>query len=78
MNHAGWATIERAAERLRSRVTTLILLPELAASRTPPFLLTCSVGVASFPIHASVPSDLAVAAVAAVYAAKGRGKAAYA
>lgn len=38
-----------AAERLRSRVTTLTLLPKLTALRTPPFSLTCSVGVASFP-----------------------------
>jgi diguanylate cyclase (GGDEF)-like protein len=64
----------RAAERLRNRVTTLTILPELAALRTPPFSLTCSVGVASFPIHASVPSDLVVAADAAVYVAKRAGK----
>lgn len=63
-----------AAERLRSRVTTLTMLPELAALRTPPFSLTCSVGVASFPIHASVPSDLVIAADTAVYAAKRAGK----
>jgi diguanylate cyclase (GGDEF)-like protein len=64
----------RAAERLRDRVTTLTILPELVALRTPPFSLTCSVGVASFPIHASVPSDLVVAADAAVYVAKRAGK----
>lgn len=63
-----------AAERLRSRVPTLTMLPELAALRTPPFSLTCSIGVASFPIHASVPSDLVVAADTAVYAAKRAGK----
>jgi len=63
-----------AADRFRNRVTTLTILPELAALRTPPFSLTCSVGVASFPIHASVPSDLVVAADAAVYVAKRAGK----
>jgi diguanylate cyclase (GGDEF)-like protein len=63
-----------AAERFRNRVTALTILPELAALRTPPFSLTCSVGVASFPIHASVPSDLVVAADAAVYVAKRAGK----
>jgi diguanylate cyclase (GGDEF)-like protein len=63
-----------AAERLRNRVTTLTMLPELAALRTPPFSVTCSIGVASFPIHASVPSELVVAADAAVYAAKRAGK----
>ncbi|TMQ31365.1 MAG: diguanylate cyclase [Nitrospirae bacterium] len=39
-----------------------------------PFSLTCSIGVASFPIHASVPSGLVVAADAAVYVAKRAGK----
>jgi diguanylate cyclase (GGDEF)-like protein len=63
-----------AAERLRNRVTTLTILPELAALRTPPFPLTCSIGIASFPIHASVPSQLVVAADAAVYVAKRAGK----
>ena len=63
-----------AAERFLNRVTTLTILPELAALRTPPFSLTCSVGVASFPIHASVPSDLVIAADAAVYVAKRAGK----
>jgi diguanylate cyclase (GGDEF)-like protein len=63
-----------AAERLRNRVTTLTMLPELAALRTPPFSVTCSIGVASFPIHASVPSELVIAADAAVYAAKRAGK----
>lgn len=67
---AHWAKIESAADRLRSRVTTLTMLPELAALRTPPVSLTCSVGVAFFPIHASIPSDLAVAADAAVSVAK--------
>jgi diguanylate cyclase (GGDEF)-like protein len=63
-----------AAERLRNRVTTLTMLPELAALRTPPFSLTCSIGIASFPIHASVPSQLVVAADSAVYVAKRAGK----
>ncbi|MDE3041565.1 MAG: diguanylate cyclase [Nitrospirota bacterium] len=63
-----------AAERLRNRVTTLPVLPELVALRTPPFSVTCSIGVASFAIHASVPSELIVAADAAVYVAKRAGK----
>jgi diguanylate cyclase (GGDEF)-like protein len=63
-----------AAERLRHRVTTLTMLPELTGLNTHPLALTCSIGVATFPIHASVPSDLVVAADAAVYAAKTAGK----
>ena len=63
-----------AAERLRHRVTTLTMLPELTGLNTRPLALTCSIGVATFPIHASVPSDLVVAADAAVYAAKTAGK----
>ncbi|HLZ34064.1 MAG TPA: GGDEF domain-containing protein, partial [Nitrospira sp.] len=63
-----------AAERLRRRVTTLTMLPELTALNSKPFSLTCSIGVASFPIHASIPSDLIVAADAAVYVAKKAGK----
>lgn len=63
-----------AAERLRHRVTTLTMLPELTALNSKPFALTCSIGVASFPIHASIPSDLIVAADAAVYVAKKAGK----
>ena len=64
----------RAAERLCNRVTTLTMLPELSAVSNPPLTLTCSVGVASFPIHAAAPSDLIAAADAAVYAAKHAGK----
>lgn len=63
-----------AAERVRHRVTTLPLLPELAALRNPPLTLTCSIGVASFPIHASTAAGLVAAADAAVYAAKRAGK----
>lgn len=63
-----------AAERLRHRVTTLTMLPELSALNTPRFVLTCSIGVASFPIHADNPTDLINAADAAVYAAKRAGK----
>jgi len=62
------------AERLQHRMTTLTLLPELAKLATPPLSLTCSIGIATFPIHASVPSDLIVAADIAVYAAKNAGK----
>jgi diguanylate cyclase (GGDEF)-like protein len=61
-----------AAERLRLRVTTLTMLPELTALNSHP--LTSSIGVATFPIHASIPSDLVVAADAALYAAKTAGK----
>jgi diguanylate cyclase (GGDEF)-like protein len=63
-----------AAERLRNRVTTLTMLPELSALKTPDFSLTCSVGVASFPIHAESPTDLIIAADNAVYTAKRAGK----
>ena len=62
-----------AAERLRHRVTTLTMLPELTVLKKP-FLLTSSIGVATFPIHASIPSDLVIAADSAVYAAKKAGK----
>ena len=63
-----------AAERLRNRVTTLTMLPELSALKSPSFALTCCVGVASFPIHADNPTDLINAADTAVYAAKKAGK----
>lgn len=62
-----------AAERLRHRVTTLTMLPELTVLKKP-FLLTSSIGVATFPIHASIPSDLVIAADSALYAAKKAGK----
>lgn len=62
------------AERLQHRMTTLALLPELAKLANPPLSLTCSIGIATFPIHASIPSDLIVAADIAVYAAKNAGK----
>jgi diguanylate cyclase (GGDEF)-like protein len=63
-----------AAERLRTRVTTLTMLPELANLKGASFQLTCSIGIASFPIHAEIPSDLVTAADSAVYAAKRAGK----
>ena len=63
-----------AADRLRHRVTTLTMLPELMALHDKPSILTCSIGVATFPIHASIPSDLIVAADSAVYVAKTAGK----
>ncbi len=63
-----------AAERVRHRVTTLPLLPELAILANPPLSLTCSIGVASFPIHASSAAGLVSAADAAVYVAKRAGK----
>jgi len=62
------------AERLQHRMTTLALLPELAKLANPPLSLTCSIGIATFPIHAAIPSDLIVAADIAVYAAKKAGK----
>ena len=63
-----------AAERLRLRVTTLTMLPELTVLSNKPLSLTCSIGVASFPIHASNPSDLVIAADTALYSAKKAGK----
>ena len=63
-----------AAERLRLRVTTLTMLPELMALSNRAFSLTCSIGVASFPIHASTSSYLVIAADRALYAAKQSGK----
>ncbi len=63
-----------AADRLRLRVTALLLLPELAPLAQQHLSLTCSIGVASFPLHASDPSALVRAADAAVYAAKRAGK----
>jgi len=63
-----------AAERIRHRVTTLLLLPELAALANQHLSLTCSIGVASFPIHAASASALVQAADAAVYVAKRAGK----
>ncbi len=71
------ATVDGAvtvADRLRHRVTTLMLLPELATLISPPFSLTCSIGIAGFPLHASCPSDLIAAADTAVYAAKTSGR----
>ncbi|MEW6247407.1 MAG: GGDEF domain-containing protein [Nitrospirota bacterium] len=62
------------AERLRHRVTTLQLLPELVLLAGPTFTLTCSIGVACFPIHAAMPSELIAAADSAAYAAKNAGK----
>ncbi len=63
-----------AAERLRLRVTTLPMLPELTALNSRQVPLTCSIGVASFPIHASTSSDLVIAADKALYVAKASGK----
>jgi diguanylate cyclase (GGDEF)-like protein len=63
-----------AAERLRHRVTTLTMLPELTTLNSHPFALTCSIGVATFPIHASIPSELIIAADTALYTAKTAGK----
>jgi GGDEF domain-containing protein len=50
------------------------MLPELTPLNKDPFALTCSIGVATFPIHASLPADLIVAADAALYTAKTAGK----
>lgn len=63
-----------AAERVRHRVMSLLLLPELSALATRQLSLTCSIGVASFPIHAADASGLVAAADAAVYVAKRSGK----
>ena len=63
-----------AAERVRHRVTNLLMLPELAMLADQQRSLTCSIGVASFPIHARDASGLVAAADAAVYVAKRSGK----
>jgi diguanylate cyclase (GGDEF)-like protein len=63
-----------AAERIRHRVMTLLLLPELALLADRHRTLTCSIGVATFPLHAADAAALVAAADAAVYAAKRAGK----
>lgn len=63
-----------AAERVRHRVMSLLLLPELAALADRKLSLTCSIGVATFPLHSTDPSGLVAAADAAVYVAKRSGK----
>ncbi len=62
------------AERLFRRLTTLMLLPELATPAGTPFPLTASIGVAGLPIHAKTPTELIIAADQAVYAAKAAGR----
>lgn len=62
------------AERLLRRVAALSFLPELSALTSPPLSLTCSIGVAAFPVHATNPADLVAAADRAVYAAKASGR----
>ncbi|MGH7228945.1 MAG: diguanylate cyclase, partial [Nitrospiraceae bacterium] len=62
------------AELLRQRVTTLAMLPELAKLVPPDLTITCSIGVACFPMHASTPAELIEAADQAFYAAKAAGK----
>jgi diguanylate cyclase (GGDEF)-like protein len=62
------------AERLRQRIMAIGLLPELVIQETPLFPLTCSVGVASFPIDATTSAELLMAADSAMYLAKHAGK----
>ncbi len=62
------------AELLYHRVTTLTLLPELAAFTSPPLSLTCSIGVASLPAHAQTSTELMAVADRAVYLAKAAGR----
>ncbi len=62
------------AELLRERVTTLAMLPELAKLVPPDVSLSCSIGVACFPTHASTSEELIGAADQAVYAAKAAGR----
>lgn len=62
------------ADLIRQRVTTLTLLPELAKLVPSDVSLSCSIGVACFPTHASTSEELIGAADQAVYAAKAAGK----
>lgn len=50
------------------------MLPELAKLVPPNVSLSCSIGVACFPTHASTSEELIGAADQAVYAAKAAGK----
>jgi diguanylate cyclase (GGDEF)-like protein len=62
------------AERLRLHIMALTHLPELAilAARACP--LSCSIGIATFPIDATTPAELVTGADSAMYAAKHHGK----
>jgi diguanylate cyclase (GGDEF)-like protein len=62
------------AERLRRRVMALTRSPELANLATLSFPLSCSIGVAMFPTDSTTPTELVMAADAAVYGAKDAGK----
>ncbi|GKS59502.1 hypothetical protein YTPLAS18_30290 [Nitrospira sp.] len=62
------------ADLLSHRLPTLRCLPELAPLDAQGLSLSCSIGIAAFPTHASTPIDLLAAADAAVYVAKRNGK----
>lgn len=61
------------AEQLRDCVTRLTQLPELAKLASRPVPLSCSIGIATFPTHAT-PNELVLAADKALYVAKNAGK----
>lgn len=62
------------AEALRQRTTTLTREPELADLSPLNLPLSCSIGIACFPDHASTAEELVEAADQAAYAAKAAGK----
>lgn len=61
------------AEQLRDCVTRLTNVPELATLAARPDPLSCSIGVATFPTHATT-TELVLAADKALYVAKNAGK----
>lgn len=61
------------AEQLRASVARLTQLPELAKLASRPLPLSCSIGVATFPTHATT-AELVQAADKALYVAKRAGK----
>lgn len=62
------------AERLRHHIMALTRLPELADLSRRERPLTCSIGIATFPIDATTPIELVTAADSAMYVAKQNGK----
>lgn len=62
------------AERLRQHIMALARLPELANLSGHERPLSCSIGIATFPIDATTPIELVMAADSAMYVAKQNGK----